>query len=122
VGVLVEVRVGALDRLPFDDGAFDIVVIHSTRGQLAAASGDGRVAMLRDALRVLRPGGRLIVIEPGTPAGLGSMLRSAPAAQAAYDAAGGTQAALQGAGFGAVRGLADREGLKFAEGLKGAAR
>src|SRR6188508_2753855 len=28
-GVLVDVRVGPLDALPFDDGAFDLVVIHS---------------------------------------------------------------------------------------------
>jgi ubiquinone/menaquinone biosynthesis C-methylase UbiE len=117
-GVLVEVRVGPLDRLPFDDRAFDLVVIHSARGQLASASGDERAAILRDAHRVLRPGGRLLVIEPGTAAGLRSMLRSAPSAQGAYEAAGGTPAALQRAGFGAVRDLGDREGLKFAEGLR----
>ncbi len=118
VGVLVEVRVGSLDTLPFDDGAFDLVVMHSASGQLATAGGDARVAVLRDARRVLRPGGRLLAIEPGTATGLRSMLRSAPAAQAAYDAAGGTPAALRDAGFTAVRDLGDREGLKFAEGLK----
>jgi len=117
-GVLVEVGVGPLDRLPFDDGAFDLVVIHSANGQLAAATRDERVAVLRDARRALRPGGRLLAIEAGTPTGLRSMLRSAPGAQAAYDAAGGTPAALREAGFAAVRDLGDREGLKFAEGLK----
>lgn len=117
VGVLVEVRVGLLDRLPFDDSAFDLVVVHSASGQLASATGDERAAVLRDARRVLRTGGRLIAIEPGTATGLRSMLRSAPAAQAAYDAAGGTPAALRGAGFAAVRDLGDREGLKFSEGL-----
>ncbi|HZI81370.1 MAG TPA: methyltransferase domain-containing protein [Vicinamibacterales bacterium] len=117
-GVLVEVRVGVLDRLPFDDSAFDLVVVHSARGQLAAAAAEARVAVLRDGHRVLRPGGRLISIEPGTATGLRSMLRATPAAQGGYDAAGGTPAALRQAGFGAVRDLGDREGLKFAEGLR----
>jgi hypothetical protein len=81
VGVLVEVRVGLIDRLPFDDDAFDLVVVHSARGQLAS-------------------------------------FNEAPAAQAAYDAAGGTAEALRQAGFGAVRDLGDREGLKFSEGLR----
>jgi ubiquinone/menaquinone biosynthesis C-methylase UbiE len=117
-GVLVEVRVTPLDRLPFDDGAFDLVVIHSTSGQLASAGAEKRVAMLRDLHRVLRQGGRLLAIEPGTVTGLKSMLRSTPGAQAAYDAGGGTAAALHQAGFGAVRELGDREGLKFVEGLR----
>ena len=119
-GALVEVRVGLIDRLPFDDSAFDLVVVHSARGQLAAFSPVRRDAVLRDAHRVLRQGGRLVAIEPGTATGLRSMLRAAPATQAAYDAAGGTSAALRQAGFAAVRDLGDREGLKFAEGLKGA--
>jgi hypothetical protein len=74
--------------------------------------------MLREARRVLRPGGRLVSIEAGTATGLTSVLRSAPAAQSAYDASGGTPAALKEAGFAAVRDLGDREGLKFAEGLR----
>lgn len=116
-GVLIEVRVTPLDRLPYDAASFDVVVIHSVSGQLASA-GDERVAVLRDCLRVLRPGGRLIAIEHGTATGLKAMLRSAPAAQGTYDAAGGTPDALRRAGFGAVRDLGDREGLKFAEGLR----
>jgi len=74
--------------------------------------------VLRACLRVLRPGGRVLTIEPGTSTGLRSMLRSAPAAQAAYDAGGGSSAALRQAGFNAVRDLGDREATKFVEGLK----
>ena len=73
-GVLVEVRVGPLDRLPFDDAAFDLVVIHSARGQLASADSDERTAALQACRRVLRPGGRLVTIEAGTSTGLRSML------------------------------------------------
>jgi SAM-dependent methyltransferase len=117
-GVLIEVRVTPLDRLPFDDAAFDLVVIHSASGQLASAAAEERVALMREAHRVLRPGGRLIGIEAGSPTGLKAVLRSAPAAQAAYDAGGGSAAALRQAGFGAARELGDREGLKFVEGLR----
>ena len=117
-GVLVDVRVGLIDHLPFDDGAFDVVVVHSVSGQLASAATDHRIATLREAHRVLRRGGRLVAIEAGTASGLRSVLRSAPAAQAGYDAQGGTAAALGHAGFGAVRDLGDREGLKFVEGLR----
>ena len=117
-GVLSEVHVALLDRLPFEDASFDLVVIHSASGQLAAATAEERLAGLRECLRVLRPGGRLFAIEPGTPAGLTSMLRSAPAAQVGFDAAGGATAALERAGFSPVRQLADREGLKFTEGLR----
>jgi SAM-dependent methyltransferase len=78
--VLVEVHVAPLDHLPFADGAFDLVVIHSASAQLAAAAAGERVAMLRDLHRVLRQGGRLLAIEPGTTSGLKSMLRSTPGA------------------------------------------
>jgi SAM-dependent methyltransferase len=118
VGVLVEVRVTPLDRLPYEPESFDVVVVHSAAGQLASAAADDRVAVLRDCHRVLRPGGRVVTIEPGTASGLKSMLRSTPAAQASYDASGGTAATLRQAGFGAVRELGDREGLKFVEGLR----
>jgi ubiquinone/menaquinone biosynthesis C-methylase UbiE len=117
-GVLVEVRVTPLDRLPYEADSFDVIVVHSASGQLASAPPDDRVAVLRECHRVLRVGGRLVTIEPGTASGLKSMLRSAPATQGTYDASGGTPATLKQAGFGAVRELGDREGVKFVEGLR----
>jgi len=117
-GVLSEIRIAMLDQLPYEDGAFDIVVIHSAAGQLAQATPAERSAVLQACRRVLRPGGRLVAIEPGTPSGLKSMFRAGPAAQAGYDSSGGTLSALQDAGFFPVRELGDREGLKFVEGLR----
>jgi ubiquinone/menaquinone biosynthesis C-methylase UbiE len=117
-GVLIEVRVTPLDQLPYEAASFDVVVVHSAAGQLASADAAARLGVLRDLLRVVRPGGRLVTIEPGTPSGLSSVFRGAPAAQGAYEGSGGTLAALRQAGFGAVRELGDREGLKFVEGLR----
>ena len=71
--------------------------------------------LLAEALRVLRPGGRLVV------------LRSAgvwPWARGGSDASEATAAALLqellGAGFRAAREIAARQGIRFLEGAKGA--
>ena len=66
---------------------------------------------------MLRHGGRIIVIEAGPKSGLAGVLnpyRPDPK----YEAAGGTLAALQTAGFKPVRLLWEREGYRFTEGLK----
>ena len=118
-GVLVDVRVAPLDALPFEADSFDLVVVHSAGGMLASLEETLRVAALRECRRVLRTGGRLVAVEAGTPSGLTSFLHKAPAGQQVYDASGGTTAALRRAEFSPVRELGDREGLRFAEGLKG---
>jgi SAM-dependent methyltransferase len=117
-GALVDVRVTALDALPFDAGAFDVVVLHGTRGLLQALHGQSRdVAALRESHRVLRHGGRIIVIEAGPKSGLAGFINPhRPDPQ--YEAAGGSVAALQTAGFRPVRVLSEREGYRFLEGLK----
>jgi ubiquinone/menaquinone biosynthesis C-methylase UbiE len=117
-GVLMEIAVVPAGTLPHPDGGFDVAVIHSVSGLLASLDTAARRTLLGESARVLRAGGRIIVIEPGTRTGLGSMLRPAPSSQAAYDAAGGAVADLRAAGFSPVRELGDREGFRFAEGLK----
>lgn len=96
-GVLVDLHVAPLHTLPFADDSFDVVVLHARSGWLAALDEGARQAILRDAHRVLRGGGRLVAIEG--PAGT------------AVDA-------LPLAGFKASRVLAERDGYRFAEGLK----
>jgi ubiquinone/menaquinone biosynthesis C-methylase UbiE len=118
IGVLVDVAVAPPSTVPHPDGDFDVAVVHSASGYLAALSPADRMSILRECLRVLRPGGRTVVIETGTRGGIGALLHSAPASQASYEASGGSVVALEQAGFAPVRPLGDREGLKFSEGLK----
>ena len=118
VGVHVEVVVSALPSIPLPDGAFDVVVIHSVSGLLAALEPAGRAGLLGESARVLRPGGRVVAIEAGEKSRLGALLRPIPASQVSYDLQGGTVASLKQAGFAPVRILGDREGLKFTEGLR----
>ena len=53
----VEVREASVSQLPFSDGAFDVVTAVETHFWWPALPTD-----LREVLRVLKPGGRLIVI------------------------------------------------------------
>ena len=118
-GVLVDIHVTPLQTLPFPDNGFDAIVVHSADGLLASFDDALRVSVLRECHRVLRDGGRLIAIEAGPRTGLAALLHSAPKPPAAYDGSGGAAGALQSAGFKPVRVLAEREGFKFTEGLKG---
>ena len=71
------------------------------------------VAMLRDVLRALRPGGRALVVGAATRGGFGAVftrVQSGPG----FDAV----AALKAEGFTPVRRLAERDGLTYAEGIK----
>ena len=110
-GVLVDVQMTSLPTLPFTADAFDVVVVHAGDTSVPAL-GDAGVPTLREAYRVLRSGGRILIIEGGSR-GIMGWLRPArlldPAAAVA---------ALSTAGFRAARPLAEREGYRFTEGLK----
>jgi ubiquinone/menaquinone biosynthesis C-methylase UbiE len=114
-GGLIDLHVTSLGALPFESGGFDAVVLHNTRGALTTL-GPNAAAALGECRRVLREGGRMVVIEAGTPTGLAALIGGR--AKAATDQDGRTLCALEAAGFKPVRLLADREGLRFVEGLK----
>ena len=116
-GALVDVHVSALDSLPFPERTFDLVVVNSKRGQLASLEPSLRTRALGEFHRVLRTGGRLVIVETGTRSGLAMLFRSRATSGPALEA-GGVLAALQGARFTLVRPLGDREGYRFTEGLK----
>lgn len=99
-GALIEIKQAPIAVLDWPDEAFDMVVVDNTGGAFAALAEDQRRGCLREARRVLRGGGRVEFIERLTPAS-------------------GADAQLSAAGFKPVRTLAERDGFRFVEGLKG---
>jgi ubiquinone/menaquinone biosynthesis C-methylase UbiE len=101
--------------LPVDPEAFDIAVLHTELGALSP--GDARLAVA-EARRVLRPGGRIIVIEKAPRPGLFGLIPQVGAVrepplkpEVAIDI-------LKAEGFLAVRLLAESEGASYVEGRK----
>jgi hypothetical protein len=99
-GVLIDIKLAPTSQLPWEDGAFDMVVVDNTAGAFRGLGESDRIACLHDARRVLRDGGRIEFIE-----------RDAERA--------GIDTLLTTAGFKPVRTLAERDGYRFVEGLKG---
>jgi ubiquinone/menaquinone biosynthesis C-methylase UbiE len=112
-GVLVEVEVAPPMRLPLGDAAADLAIVDDTRGIVSMMTPEDRVATLRETFRVLRPGGRTIVIGTAPRGGLGALFSRAQSGPS-FD----IPAALQAEGYRSVRKLAEREGLMFTEGIK----
>ena len=115
-GVLVEVAVAPLTSLPYDPGSFDVVVFKNALGSLRQHL---RVAGLQQTHRVLRTGGRCLVIEQGMRGGLGALL-SKQSLDQQYSTFGGAQGALAAEGFRGVRLLGDRDGMTYTEGTRAA--
>ncbi|HUR35420.1 MAG TPA: methyltransferase domain-containing protein [Vicinamibacterales bacterium] len=112
-GVLVEVDVAPATELPVTDADFDLVVVDGGTGWFAAADASSRTAVIREAIRILKPGGRVLVISALPPTGLAAWLGRGPGGPA-FDATPD----LEAGGCRFVRVLGEREGLRFAEGLK----
>lgn len=114
-GVLIDVQVTSPAVLPWEEAAFDMVVIDETGGGFSSLNRNERAAALNAVLRVLRAGGRAEIIER-----LGhGLLGAAPVVPLDYSEAGGAEGALRAGGFNPVRTLAEKDGFRFVEGLKG---
>jgi len=113
-GALVNIRVHALGALPFDQHSFDLVIFHNRDGQLTNLTDTERAQALQESRRVLRPGGRVVIIDKGTPSGLTAIFQS----RKETGAPASTVKTLEAAGFRAVRPLGDRDGYSFVEGMK----
>jgi len=114
-GVLIDIKLTRPFELPWPASSFDMIVIDNTAGAYAALSSSQRQATLDAMLRLLRPGGRAEIIERQGD----HVLRGGSSARTEYAHAGGAEGTLRAAGFKPVRTLAEKDGFRFVEGLKG---
>jgi len=113
VGALIDVRVVEPGAFGVDPASVDMVVVDDTRGTFARMRDSDRAAALAEARRVLRPGGRVEVVERIAVTGLLGGHVTRPEGYS-------VEADLTGAGFKPVRMLAEKDGIRFVEGLRGA--
>lgn len=110
-GALVDYEDAPATMLPLDAGTFDVVVIQ----QSLAAPAD-RSPIVAEATRVLRAGGRVVVIEGTARAGIfGAITRGTPPKADAKS----LLETMTAAGLKAVRLLSESEGVAYLEGTKG---
>lgn len=116
-GVLIEVETAPTTRLPVDEGSFDLAIVDDTGGLFSTMRAEDRVATVRELARVVRPGGRAMIVGTAPRQGLGALLSRAQSGPS-LAASGHATRALEADGFRAARTLAEREGLVFVEGIK----
>ena len=113
-GHLVESFTAPWTMLPFDPHSFDVIVLRDVLNTLNA---EERLRCAREVHRILRPGGRSVVIEGKSHGLLGGLMGGTPV-DPQYARGGGAPHVLDAAGFRAARTLAEREGQQFVEGIK----
>ena len=97
-GALADVATAPWTMLPYDSGHFDVAVLVHPRSTVPA---DALARCAAEVFRVLRPGGRFMLIES----------KRGPAGE-------DLPAMLQAAGFAAVRVIAERDRMRYTEGIK----
>ena len=115
-GVLVEVEIAPSTRVPLDDASVDLAIVDDTAGSFTALPANDRVATIRELARLVRPGGRAMIIGSTPRQGLAAMFAASSAPSLATSDEAGK--ALEADGFRGARTLAEREGLVFVEGIK----
>jgi len=110
-GALIEATRAPWGLWPFDSESVDVAVINNL---LLALPAEARSRCVAETFRVLRPGGRVVVIEPARRGGMGALLHR-ESVDSNYE---GPVAALRSNGFVAVRELAQAGGSIYVEGIK----
>src|SRR5262245_57292690 len=73
-GALIDIQVTPMHSFPFSNAAFDVVVVHGVKGLIRDADEQMRKEMLAESQRVLRRGGRVVVVEAGPRSGISAWL------------------------------------------------
>ena len=110
-GALVDFEDAPLSMLPFDAQQWDAVVLPEG----LTALGDTTTGVLSEAVRVLRPGGRLVILERVSRPGLFGLFRTADTSAPTVET---TTSALSAAGLRGVRVLAEVDGVRYIEGTR----
>jgi ubiquinone/menaquinone biosynthesis C-methylase UbiE len=110
-GALVDFTDAPLTMLPFDNEQWDLAVIPDG----LTALGGNATTVLSEAIRVVRPNGRVVIIERVSRPGLFGLFRTPEASVAPAEM---TTAALTAAGLRGVRLLAETDGVRYFEGTK----
>ena len=111
--MLIEIESAQPTRLSLDDESFDLAIIDDAGGLLATLSANDQVAVICEARRILRPGGRVMVIGAAPRGGLAALFSRAQSGSS-FD----PTPILTATAFRSVRTLAERDGLVFVEALK----
>jgi SAM-dependent methyltransferase len=114
-GVLVEVATVEDGPWPYDRASFDLGIVDGN--VLLAADAASRHHRLQEMLRVVRAGGRVLVVYRA-PLGLAGRLGFASSSPGASAHGATLVRAVEDAGFRPVRLLAEREGMTFVEGFR----
>ena len=114
-GVLIDLKVASPGTLDWPDAAFDMIVVDNTGDSYSALADNARAVLLESARRVLRAGGRIELVERIG----GGLFGGSSQPPEAYAKAGGAEGTFRAAGFKPVRMLAEKDGYRFVEGLKG---
>jgi len=114
-GVLIDLKLAPRSELDWPDASFDMVVVDNTGDGFSSLAPDARDGLLQSIRRVLRNGGRIELIERLG----GGLFGGSAQPPEQYAQVGGAEGAFKNAGFKPVRTLAEKDGFRFVEGLKG---
>lgn len=109
-GVLLEFERTSYGALPYEADSFDVVVLN---GVLRESVPEGRAAIIAATGRVLRSGGRCLIVDRVPRGGVAGLFTTSPAADPSYH----PQELLRTGGFKAVRTLGEGSGQRFVEGV-----